>query len=328
MTYPQIYIGSVPEHGHERRALRGRALDLRVRLRTVRDPSPLLVLLNAALPGVGGSAGMVLARPQTLIVANIRGWAQPIAVRSGEPWIDMQTGAQIQESCGRTPFQEVAMLRDGLRALALRALAPGSPEARVVERATGAVICMPTLHAESQIQLDVGDHRSRLKVLGMDELTGLASMAGSSLNVSESALHNLMALLGGRLWHDGNRLLFELAPPRYELALVRGEGTARTSMPLLEGENVIGRRRTARPHEYRITLASDDLISSDHALIVCHDDGRVMIRDVSKNGTWIIPPDGPEQHLHGQERALTPGTRLRMGVTELLLDSVSDAAPG
>jgi hypothetical protein len=329
MSYPQIYLGKTPESPHERRALRARALDLRARLRNLRDPMPLLVLLNALHPGAAGVASLVLARPHTLIVASLRAWPQPIAVRSGEAWSDLQTGALLEETGGRTPFQHIAMLRDTLRDHVVHAMTPGGSELRVVERAIGAVICMPALHPESQIHLDVDDHRNRLKVLGLDELAGLASMSGATVQLSESSLHTLLRdMLGGRLWHDGNRLLFELVPPRYELELLDGTGSTRWAMALIEGENVIGRRRTARPHEYRITISADDLVSSDHAVITCHDDGHVTLRDVSKNGTWIRPPGLAEQYVHGAEQPLTPGTQLRMGVTQLQLSAVARGEPG
>ncbi|HEU5087283.1 MAG TPA: FHA domain-containing protein [Roseiflexaceae bacterium] len=328
MSYPQIYVGVIPDHLHERRALRTRALDLRVRLRNTRDPSPALVLLNAYAPGCSGIASFVLARPQSLIVANMRAWPQPLGVRSAEPWIDLQTGSLLAESGGRSPFEHIAALRDAVREHLLLGMAENSPEARVVARAIAAVVCAPTLHPESQIQLDVDDHRNRLKVLGLDELAGLASMAGAGVHLSESVLHTILAdMLGGRLWHDGNRLLFELAEPRFELVLLDDAGAVRATMTLLEGENVIGRRRTTRPHEYRITITSDDMISSDHALITCHHDDVVTLRDVSKNGTWVTLPGAAEVYLHEDEMTIRPGTRLRLGVTTMTLHPVAGATP-
>ena len=94
-------------------------------------------------------------------------------------------------------------------------------------------------------------------------------------------------LFAGRLWHDGERLLFELAPGRFQLRLLPEGDRAEAVLPLIEGENVVGRRKTPRRYERRVTLSGDDLVSSDHARIVCGDDDRVALRDTSKNGTWI-----------------------------------------
>jgi hypothetical protein len=185
------------------------------------------------------------------------------------------------------------------------------------------------MHAESRISLDVGEHRQWLKVLGLDELPGLAAMVQLGTQLAEEWIRLIVSeIFGGRPWHDGERLLFELAPGRFQLRLLAEGDRAEEVLPLIEGENLIGRRRQASGHEHRLTLAGDDLISSDHARIVCHGSDRVTLHDTSKNGTWVASQGGPEERLHGAERAIGPGTVLRMGVTRMRLeDVVTGGAP-
>jgi hypothetical protein len=61
-------------------------------------------------------------------------------------------------------------------------------------------------------------------------------------------------------------------------------------------------------------------MSNDHALIVVADDGRIVVRDTSTNGTWIALPGEPERRLHRAEQPVVPGTTLRMGATRMRLE--------
>jgi FHA domain len=321
MQYPQIYIGTTPETSTRRRALRTLAMDLRARLRPQREPLPTLVLLHVAVEGAG-TVDMVVLRPNVLIVGAVRAVDGPLDMRHAT-WSDLR-GAMVRDPEGRTPLAAVGYQRDTLRARLLERAPAGSPESHYLQRAIAAVVCAPALPPESRIALDIEDHRALRKVLGLDELPGLSVMASSGVRLPEASLIELAEQLGGRMWHDGSRLLFELAPARYRLRLLGDERATRTALPLIEGENLLGRRRTARPHEHRLTIAGDDLISSDHAVIICHDDGRVSLRDISKNGTWMTLPDGPETFVHSLERTITPGTILRLGETRMLLQEALD----
>jgi hypothetical protein len=319
MHYPQIFIGQIPPTAAQRRALRALALDLRIRLRPPRDPLPTLILLNIAVEGVD-PIDLLVARPNTLIIGALRSFDGPLTAELDGRWID--THGRSLHRDGQSPLAAVGNQRDTLRARLVESLPPGIPAAQVITRMIAALICIPTLHPESQIAIDIEDHRALRKVLGLDELAGLAAMTSTATRISEHALHALIAEhLGGQLWHDGTRLLFELAPPPYRLRLIGDEPGQRPVLPLIEGENLIGRRRTARPHEHRLTIAGDDRISSDHAAIICTDDQRVILRDTSKNGTWFTLPNGPEAFLGNTERPIIPGTIIRMGETRMQLEA-------
>lgn len=319
MHYPQIFIGQIPPTAARRRALRSLALDLRVRLRPPREPLATLVLLNFPVEGAD-LIDLLIARPNMLIVGALRTFDGPIIAAAGDQWLDLH-GRSLQHE-GSSPLAYVGNQRDTLRARLAESLPVELGQAQIVKRMIAALICAPSLHAESKITLDVEDHRALRKVLGLDELAGLTAMTSSSTRLAEQTLHALiMEQLGGQLWHDGNRLLFELAPPPYHLRLISAENGQRPALPLIEGENVIGRRRTARPHEHRLTIAGDDRISSDHAAIICGDDQQVLLRDTSKNGTWFTLPNGPESFLGNAERLIVPGTIIRMGETRMQLEA-------
>ena len=316
MPHPHIYIGTTPDTPTQRRAMRTLALDLRVRLRSQRDPAPVLALLHFPIEGAG-VADLLIARPNALILAALRTFDGPLEI-THQLWRDIR-GQAIREGEGQTPLAIVGLQRDTLRARLLEALPAESLTARAAQRLIAAVVCMPLLHADSRIALDIEDHRAQRKILGIDELPGLSIMAAGAVRLTELDILELIEHLGGQLWHDGSRLLFELAPPRHQLQVLNTEQAVRTTLPLIEGENMIGRRRTARPHEHRLTITGDDLVSSDHALLICHEDGRVTLRDTSKNGTWVTLPDGPETFVHATERQLIPGTILRLGDTRMQL---------
>jgi hypothetical protein len=343
MAYPQIYLGQIPTTAAERIALRERALDLRAALRaSPRGRSELdstCLLLNFAVGTMPGPASpmplieLLLLRPNAALVGAVRSYPGPIEITPDGRWTNLTTGAAIRDEHGRTPLQLVRAQRDAVRARLDQDAGPlmnstagaevdGPPFARMV----GALISAPTTHAESRISLDVDDHRQQLKILGLDELAGLVAMIRIGVRLSEEAIRRIMGdLFGGRLWHDGDRLLFELVPGRFQLRLLAENSRPEVIVPLMEGENVAGRRRSAQRHERRITLSGDDLISSDHARLFCGDGDGVVLRDTSKNGTWVTLPGGTEERLHGVERALVAGAMLRMGLTRMRLERSGEA---
>ncbi len=213
-------------------------------------------------------------------------------------------------------------MRAQLDAAAPRLL--GTPAAtHPFDRTVGALIIAPSTHAESRVSLEIGDHRQQIKLLGLDELPALAGMLRLSVQLPEAAIQAIAnELFSGRLWHDGARFLFDLAAPRFQLRLLGDDARPQKLLPLLEGENLLGRRRSSQHYEHRLTLSGDELISADHALITCGDDWAAL-RDISKNGTWITPPGGAEERVRG-ERTIFPGTLLRMGMTRALLERVEE----
>jgi hypothetical protein len=329
-VYPQIYLGHTPATAHARAALRARALDLRECFGAARQPMPTYLLLNFAA-GDGPDAGaldLLLVCPHSVIVGAIRAYDGPIEVLPGKGWTLGATGEPIHEPDGRTPLHLVQAQRDAVRER-LNGEAPrllGAPlDAQPFDRIIGAVICAPRMHPDSRISLDVDEHRQLLKVLGLDELPGLAAMSRTNLQLAEEQMQAIVGdIFAGRRWHDGARFLFELAPPRLRLRLLDAAPGREMVLPLLEGETVIGRRRMPLGRERRLTLSGDDLISSDHARIFCDDEDRVVLRDTSKNGTWIAMPGAPEEHVRGEERVIAPGTLLRMGMTRMRLEKIAD----
>jgi FHA domain len=343
MAYPQIYIGQIPATAAERIALRERALDLRTALRASPrgrpELEPICALLNfgvGAAPGPADAAPaieLLLLRTNAAIVGAIRTYPGPIEVTPDGRWTDLTTGAAIRDERGRTPLQVVRAQRDAVRARLDQDAEPllnptvgAGAEAQSFARMVGALICSPATHPESRISLDVDDHRQQLKILGLDELAGLAAMIHTGPRLSEEAMRRIIGdLFDGRPWHDGERLLFELAPGRFQLRMFAEGDRAESVVPLMEGENIAGRRRSVQRHERRITLSGDDLISSDHARLFCGDGDRVTLRDTSKNGTWVTLPGGAEERLHDAERAIAPGAVLRMGMTRLRLERIGES---
>jgi hypothetical protein len=273
-------------------------------------------------------AELLLLRPNVVIAGIIRSFSGPIEVTPDGHWTLLATGAPISEAGGLAPLQVVRAQRDAIRARieqqAEGLLGPDTG-AQSFERMIGALICAPSTHPESRISLDVDDHQRWLKILGLDELAGLAAMAHTGANLDEQTMQVIAGeLFDGQLWHDGERFLFELAPSRFQLCLLAEDGRVERVLALAEGENIVGRRRLARPNELRITLDGDDLISSDHARIVVGDDDCATLRDTSKNGTWVALPGEPEQRVHSTERTIGPGALLRMGVTRMRLERAGD----
>jgi hypothetical protein len=316
----QIYIGRIPDTAGERRALRERALELLALLRAAHQPAPTAALLSfsAGAAPPADTVDLLLLRPRAIIAGVLRAYPGPIAAAPGQGWTDAD-GAPLVEAGDISPLELARMRRD---AIVARLGAPGSawrlpPAARVL----GAVIVTPRLHPDSRISLDVDDHRLALKVFGLDELTGVASMAQSNVQLGSEAIQSIAGTLGGTLWMEGARTLFELTRPRFRLRLLDGERAGET-LPLAEGETVVGRRRSPRRFERRVAVAGDDLISSDHAVLLYEDGSGLTLRDTSKNGTWVTAPGEPEQHLRGAERRLEPGAELRMGLTRMVVERI------
>jgi hypothetical protein len=335
MAYPQVYLGQIPSTAAERIALRERAFDLRAALRVGSRGRPELGPTYALLNFAAGAAPLVellLLRPNALFVAAMRAYSGPIEVTPEGRWTDLTTGAAIRDERGRSPLQVIRAQREAVRAQLeqdagwlLDASAGSEAEAPSFARIVGALICVPTTHPESRISLDVDDHRQQLKILGLDELAGLVAMLRTSAQLPEAAMRRIVVdLFEGRLWLDGERLLFELAPGRFQLRMLGDDNRPESVVPLIEGENIAGRRRSVQRYERRITLSGDDLISSDHARLLCGEGDHVTLRDTSKNGTWVTLPGGPEERLHGVERAITLGAVLRMGVTRMRLERIGE----
>lgn len=320
MSAPQIYLGQTPSTARHRRALRELALELHASLRQARAQEPSIVLVNFAAGNIPpiDAVDVLLIRPSALIVVAIRAFNGALHVLPEGRWTDAATGELVEEH-GRTPLQTVRAQRDAVQATLAGQRDVGwhiPPDARIL----GVVACAPALHPDSRISLDVDDHRAGLKVLGLDELPALATMVQSGVRLSESGMRALASeSFGGRLWHDGARLLFELAAPRYALRLLNGERAGQL-LPLDEGESMIGRRRMPRRSEHRLALAGDDLVSSDHATLIYDDGDVVIVRDTSKNGTWVTLPGEAEIHLRGTELPIRTGTVLRLGATLMRLE--------
>jgi hypothetical protein len=327
-VYPQIYLGAIPNAVAQRRSIRTLALDIRARIHATRASEPTTLLLHFhATESIAPPIDLLLLRPSAAIVGAIRAYHGPIESLPGGQWRRRDSGEPLREERDRTPIQHIKLQRDAVRAQ-LEEAAPdllGMPaNAQPFGRTVGALIIAPSTHAESRVSLEISDHRQQIKLLGLDELPALAGMVRLGAQLPDTAIQAIVSeLFGGRLWHDGARFLFDLAAPRLQLRLL-GDGTRPEKLlPLIEGENVVGRRRSSQHHEHRLTLAGDELISADHALIICGDEDWAALRDTSKNGTWITPPGGTEERVRG-ERTIFPGTLLRMGMTRALLERIEE----
>lgn len=326
--YPQIYLGDIPTTSDQRRALRALALEIRARMHATRAAEPTTLLLHfrageSALPEID----LLLLRPSAAIVGAVRAYHGPIESLPDGQWRRRDSGELLREKRDRTPIQHVKLQRDAVR-MQLDAAAPRllgtAADAHPFDRMAGALIIAPSTHAESRVSLEIGDHRQQIKLLGLDELPALAGMLRQGVQLPEPAIQTIVGdLFGGRLWHDGASFLFDLAVPRFQLRLLADDTRPEKLLPLIEGENLLGRRRSAQHYEHRLTLAGDELVSADHALITCGDDDWAALRDISKNGTWITPPGGTEERVRG-ERTIFPGTLLRMGMTRALLERVEE----
>jgi hypothetical protein len=315
----QLFIGQIPRTAVERQVLRERAIDVLQQLRQANQPAPSVVLLHFdAPPGASRVVDLLLVRPRAVIVGMFWHHSGPFEVEPGGGWRDIISGALLADPAGNTPLELARTARNTVVEY-LRDTAEGLPQlerARVV----GAVICVPTTHPAARISLDVDEHRQGLKVLGMDELAGVAAMVQSGVELSERQMAAVAGeVCGGRLWYDGDKPLFELAPPRFALRLLHGDRAGEV-VPLPEGQTIVGRRRTPRHYERRVPILGDDLISSDHVVLEYGDDEGLVVRDISKNGTWITAPGEHEHHLHGAERRLLQGGSLRIGMTRLLIE--------
>jgi hypothetical protein len=328
-VYPQIYLGSTPPTVPERRALRSLAAALRSGIDVARVPEPTVLLLRFSADNrtPAEPIDLLLLRSNAVIVGAVRAYPGAIEALPSGRWTYRDTGEPIHDQRGRTPLQHVKaqrdLVRDRLEQAAADLPAVG-PDEHPFERTIGALICAPRTHPDSRISLDVGDHRALLKVLGLDELPALAGMVHTSARLSPEAIGAIATeVFDGRLWHDGERFLFDLAPARFQLRLLTSAEHSQTVLPLMEGENIVGRRRLAKGDEHRLMLSGDDLMSSDHAQITCTDDDRVVLRDMSKNGTWITSAGAAEERVRG-ERVIVPGELLRMGFTRLRLERAGE----
>lgn len=293
----KIYLGHTPEQAPARRALRERALALHTSLAGSR---PLYTLLNARQNDV--SIDLLVMSETALLVGQYVPAPAPLAEQ--EAHLDMLRRA-----------------RDAVLARMRHAMPQLSRTEPPFHRTIGALLFerSPAEH----VLLDVDDHRQSLKLTALDELPALLRIARTGMSGSEADARTVMSgVFGGRLWHDGDHFLFELAHAPYHLRVLNGEQTSRI-LPLLEGTNIIGRRRVPIQSEYRLTVSGDSSMSNDHALLLCPPDGRVILRDTSTNGTWVTPPGGPEERIARIERTIAPGTILRMGETRLLLERAS-----
>lgn len=325
MAPPQIYIGPTPASSAGRLALRALAVDTRTRAATAHADGPTALVLHFAPAPGAAPVDMLLLRPHSAIVGLVRSYRAPVVAQPGGRWAYRDTGEPIAEAGGATPIQHVAAQRDAV-GRRLDQIAPEllgtMPEAHPFERMVGALICMPISHPDSRISLAIGEHRRQLKVLGFDELLPLADMIRLGAQIPAAAMQAIAVdVFGGRLWHDGSRFLFDLAPPRFQLRVLANGTRAERMLPLMEGENVIGRRRAPQSHEHRIALAGDELISADHAVLTCGDDDQLTLRDTSKNGIWVTPPGGAEERVR-RTRALAPGAELRLGITRLRIERI------
>ena len=297
---PQIYLAQTPTTAEARRHLRARALGLAEQLARISE-GPCIALL-----GVNAGPDLVLLRPRSVIVALIHDAQGPIELLPSGIWIDRTTGNTLFDG---QPLAQVRRVRAALAQQLDPLLGLGT--------ITGALVVSPTLHPESHVALDIVDHRERIKLLGMDELAPLASMLQAGAHLDEAAMRGIIGMLGGRLWHNGERLLFEVGLAPYRLGHTTG-----VALTLLEGENVIGRRTTPLGREFRLTIEGDDTISADHAVLVCAADGQAIVRDTSTNGTLIRSPEGGELRIHHTEQLITPGSIICMGETRLRLERV------
>lgn len=314
----RMYLGETPDSLLARRALRDRVLALHGLFRRSAEPAAATLLLHAALAPPAGWLDLLLLAPNGALAAVVLAADGPIEVVNPAAW-----GGDLP---GDSPLARVRRVRDAARARLERADLPGDPS---FERLAGALVVSPALHPESRVLLDVDDHRDRIKVAGLDELPALAAMVRDGPRLEADTMHTIAAeVFGGRLWHDGDRFLFEVAASPFRLCVVREAGRGERRLALLGGENVIGRRRAPLHGEHRLVLAGDDLISNDHAVVTVADDGSLLLHDDSTNGTWVANPGAAEVHIHHAGCKLAPGAQLRMGNTRLRLERAESGQRG
>jgi hypothetical protein len=314
---PQIFLGSIPDTSAARRALRDYALELAAALRTARMPDPVIALFDGRF-APDSVVDLLLLTPTAAVAAIIRSHPGPIDVHADGRWVSRSDGAILEEN-GLTPLAFAQQRRDALSQYLRNA-------GVTFERLVGALIYAPILDPTSEISLDIDDHRQHLKVLGFDEIAGLLQMLTRRGPQHSAAELRRVAgeILGGRLWHDGTRLLFEQAPACYSVRLLDAAGETRSRQPIYEGETIIGRRRAPRRTEYRVVISGDDLISIDHAVLSC-DGERILLHDTSKNGTWLIGPNGEQEQIRSAEYPLEVGAMVRVGQTWLRIEEPDPA---
>ncbi|MBO9325406.1 MAG: FHA domain-containing protein [Roseiflexus sp.] len=325
---PRIYVGHTPDTTGERILLRERALTLANVIRRSPTEGICAIAFNVTVGTESPLTGidLIAMRTTAVIVGALRAFAGPIEALPGGVWRDRASGQPILEADGSHPLHRIRVQRDAVQmslnaAAARLGLDPADP--RPFRRVIGAIVGVPAIPSDSRISLDVDDHRDHLKVCSFEELPGVAALAHSGVTLSTEDIHTIIAnLFGCQLWYDDGQLLFELAPPRFQLRIM-APGRAPVTALLYEGETVVGRRQSAQGTERRITLYNDELVSSDHLHIVCRDDPTgVIIRDTSKNGVWITLPDRSIEHIRHTERIIPVGTRLRLGMTDIILEHV------
>jgi hypothetical protein len=314
MAHPQIYLGQIPTTSPARRLLREQALKLAALFsRPALEPTALL--LHFQPPAATHPADLLVLRPHAALVGVIKDVDGPIVTDAAGQWLAASRGEALRGPEGEPLLDYIKQLREHVMAGLEQATAQS------FVRTVGAFIVAPAVHPETQLVLDIDDHRQHIKVLGLDELPTLAAMAQTGITLDDAALPAFMAdVFGAQLWYDGERLLFEISRSALRLRVLRHGDTAQHTWTLLEGANFVGRRQAPHRYEYRVALSGDDLMSNDHALIVVADDGRIVVRDTSTNGTWIALPGEPERRLHRAERPVVPGTTLRMGATRMRLE--------
>jgi hypothetical protein len=323
----RVYVGQTPDTARERIALREQALILARNARQSPTEGTCAIAFNivAGADPPLAQIDLLILRATVVIVGALRSYAGPIDAPPGGVWRDRASGQPLLEADGAHPLHRLRRQRDAVQ-MSLNAAAPrlglATAGSHPFKRVIGVLIGFPALPADSRISLDVDDHRDHLKVCSFDELPGVAAMSHSGVMLSDEVIHTIaVSLFGCRLWYD-DHFLFELAPPRFQLS-IHSSGSAPVLVPLYEGETIVGRRRSSEGTERRIPILNDDLVSSDHLHIICGDESNsVIVRDTSKNGTWLTPPDGPMEHVRDVERTIIVGTRLRLGMTDMILESI------
>ncbi|MBC8161258.1 MAG: FHA domain-containing protein [Roseiflexaceae bacterium] len=303
--YHHIYLAQTPTNATARRHLRARALDLAARLAQVGE-GPCAVILGLD----SGCPDLVVLRPHSVIAALIHQTTSPLDQLPDRVWVERASGERV---LGGAPLAAVRAARSML----VRKIEQHSDTAALLGRLVGALVIAPTLPADSRIVLDIGEHRDHIKLLGLDELAPLAAMLQAGARLDELSFGGIIAALDARLWHNGERLLFEVGLAAYQL-----NHTSGVALTLLEGANVIGRRAAPLQGEFRLTIEGDDTISADHAVLICLADGRAVLRDTSTNGTYLRAHGGEEQRIHHAEQPITAGSTIRMGETVLRLERV------
>ncbi|MGQ9549737.1 MAG: FHA domain-containing protein [Roseiflexus sp.] len=325
---PRIYVGQTPDTTDGRILLRERTLMLAHFVHRSPTEGVCAIAFNVTLGTESPLTriDLIMMRTTAVIVGALRTCTGPIDALPGGVWRDRAGGRPILDADGLHPLHRIRVQRDAVqRSLNATAMRFGlaSTDPRPFKRVIGAIVGVPAIHADSRISLDVDDHRDHLKVCSFEELPGVAALAHSGVVLSVESIHTIITdLFGCRLWYDNEHFLFELAPPQFQL-YITAPGRAPMRVPLYEGETIVGRRQSAQGTERRITLSDDELVSSDHLHILCTDDpAGVTMRDTSKNGVWITLPDGYIEHIRHAERTVPVGARLRLGMTDIMLERI------